>query len=80
MFEAGPEWYSVEGTSVDEYVAACRDEGSEAFADGEDGIPEAAQEAIDAVDGNTYNQRGTLVASRWTKHDGWSISCVDEHR
>lgn len=78
MFEAGPEWSREDGATVDEYVTACRDAGSEAFAAGDDGIPEDAQEAIDEVDGNTYNQRGTLVASRWTEHDEWSISCVDE--
>ena len=78
MFEAGPEWSREEGESVEEYVAACRDAGSEAFADGEEGIPEDAQGAIDEVGGNTYNQRGTLVASRWTEHDEWSIVCVDE--
>ena len=78
MYEAGPEWSSEEVATVDEYVSACRDAGSEAFADGEGGIPEDAQDAIDAVDGNTYNQRGTLVASRWTEHDKWSIVCVDE--
>lgn len=78
MHEAGPEWHNEDGENVGDYVAACRDAGSEAYADGEDDIPEDAQGAIDEVDGNTYNQRGTLVATRWSEHDEWSIVCVDE--